>query len=592
MKMFEYECLRSDNTTGFGYLKAENKKEALEILNTNKEILSVYKIDEVVNNTLINKFRYNLQKQKIIKEEKKLLKLQEEKEQEVNHPEASIIDYTKELRVTDAEETTNVVKKPLLNLEFEDIKRAIKGEIKLKIGSIRQNETGFRKIVSGIVDTEMLKEASKNKDKQKKLANKDNYNKILKQKETGFGEANGTENVFFGETLLKLNTQEKSLDSFLDSSNKEKGLFDTTQLEREVGVKIKLIKKYKNFKVKDKDLLLFCKRLQLMLSSGLTILRALEILENSSGKKMKVVITTILTNIRSGANFSQTLKMFPRVFDEQFVAMIEVGETSGALNEVLVDLIDHLEKSLAVKKKIKTASIYPAIIMFVFILFMIGGSIFMIPKFRDMFAEQEISLPVLTQIVFGIADKLPIIGAVIFGIIILLIVLSKTNQKFQDAITERISAMVLKLPVVKQVAISSYMYSFSATMAMMLNNGIKLSETLDLVRRGIKNRIVQREVEDIKVLINQGLTLPEAMMEQTHFDTILTSTTMVGFQTGKLNESLTEIAKYYNNEVDEKISQAVELVQPITILLIGLIIGPTIVAIYLPILQMSTGSLL
>ena len=148
MKMFEYECLRSDNTTGFGYLKAENKKEALEILNTNKEILSVYKINEVVNNTLINKFRYNLQKQKIIKEEKKLIKLQEEKEQEVNPQEASIIDYTKELRVTDENTHDNIVKKPLLNLEFEDIKKAIKGEIKLKIGSTRQDKTGFGKVIS------------------------------------------------------------------------------------------------------------------------------------------------------------------------------------------------------------------------------------------------------------------------------------------------------------------------------------------------------------------------------------------------------------------------------------------------------------
>ena len=335
---------------------------------------------------------------------------------------------------------------------------------------------------------------------------------------------------------------------------------------------------------------MFTRRLHIMLSSGVPLLTSLISLKNTSSEKLEMVLSKVIEDIQIGRSFSEALSKFPNQFDTTYVALVSIGETSGSLQQSLKDIIRVKEQSEKIDRKIKVASVYPIAIGAVLVLFLIGANFLFIPKFSAQFEAQGTELPQFTQLVFGISAYFPwIMGAVVL-MIMMFIILDRKIPEFHYLWRRNWDKFKLKAPVIKNVSNASYMYSFSSNIALMLGNGIRLSDTLTLTGKTINNIFLKNDIEDVSNLMIHGLTFSESLEQQENFDVILTNIASTGEQSGKMVFSLEQVAEYYEQELTRQIDSLLELVQPVSILLIGLTIAPIIIASYLPILDMSSGA--
>lgn len=350
------------------------------------------------------------------------------------------------------------------------------------------------------------------------------------------------------------------------------------------------IKNNMKIKVKQKEIIMMTRRLHIMLSSGVPLLSSLESIKNTSSEKLAQVLDSIISDVQRGITFSEALSKFPRLFDTTYIALISIGETSGTLEKSLEDVLRVKEQEQKVKRKIKVASVYPAIISIVLVVFMIAANLWFIPQFENQFEQQGLQLPAFTRIVFKISDYFAYI-AIGLGILIAIFIVLKRNIPEVNYMYRRYyDKLKLKFPVIKKLNNASYMYSFAINISLMLKNGIRLSDTLTLTGKTIDNIYIRNEIEEIGRLMVQGLTFSEAISQQEDFDSTLTSIAMTGEKSGRMSFALQQVAEYYEQELTRQIDSLLEMVQPVTLLLIGLIIGPIIIAVYLPILNMSSGA--
>lgn len=343
-------------------------------------------------------------------------------------------------------------------------------------------------------------------------------------------------------------------------------------------------------KIKSKEIVMFTRRLHIMLSSGVPLLSSLISLRNTSSEKLEMVLSRIIEDIQVGRSFSEALAKFPRQFDTTYVALVSIGETSGSLQNSLKDIIRVKEQADKIDRKIKVASVYPIVIGAVLVVFLIGANFLFIPQFSAQFEAQGTELPQFTQVVFGISEYFPWIMGAVALLVVLFLTLDKKIPEFHYLWKRKWDKFKLKGPVIKNVSNASYMFSFASNIALMLGNGIRLSDTLTLTGKTINNIFLKNEIENVSSLMMHGLTFSESLEQQENFDIILINIASTGEQSGKMVFSLEQVAEYYDNELSRQIDSLLELVQPISILLIGLTIAPIIIAAYLPILDMSSGA--
>ena len=353
-----------------------------------------------------------------------------------------------------------------------------------------------------------------------------------------------------------------------------------------------IIRKNKKLKIKEREIIIFTRRLQIMLSSGMSLIKSLTVLAKTKNETMSYIVNNIIEDLQSGSAFSEALSKFPNQFDYTYIALVSIGETSGTLDTVLLDIIEAKEQKQKIDRKIKTASIYPAIVGIVLVAILILGTVFFIPAFEEMFTDQGVPLPTITKVVFKIANFFPYLIGIITGIILLTNLLRRTNQEINKAYIKHRDKLKLKFKPIRGIATASYMYNFSFTVSLMIKNGIRLKDALTLSQKTINNIYIKSEIADISSLMIQGLTFSEAMGQQEHFDEILTNIVLTGEESGQMSSSLNQIAKFYQDELNKKIERMIELVQPMSILLIAALVTPVIFAIYLPILDISSGALL
>ena len=358
----------------------------------------------------------------------------------------------------------------------------------------------------------------------------------------------------------------------------------------EVNKETPEIKKNNKIKVKPKEILMFTNRLQIMLSSGVTLLNALITLQESSDKKMTIVLERVISDINQGNNLSSSLAKFPKIFDSTYISLVSIGETSGELDKCLLDIIKMKEQEQKILRKIRIASIYPVIVFIVLIALVSASSFFFLPKFEVMFDDASIPMPAFTTLIFGITSKVPFLVVLLaIGLVLLTIARKKVprvNQLYR-LVWDR---MLLKTPLVKKISVALYFYYFSSTVSLMLKNGIRLSDTLLLASKSINNIYIKSEIEKIGELMLHGMTFSEAMRKQPHFDSVLINITKTGEDSGKMVDCLEKVSDFYNKELNTSVDQALEAIPSISIIAIGLIVAPIIIAAYLPILDISSGA--
>lgn len=349
-------------------------------------------------------------------------------------------------------------------------------------------------------------------------------------------------------------------------------------------------KKNMKIKVKEKEMTMFTRRLDIMLSSGMPLLNSLLSLQETSTPALSAVTESITDDIQQGSSFSEAISKFPRQFNYTYVALVSIGEKSGNLEKSLKDIIKIKDQQRKINSKMKVASMYPIVIGVVLVALMAGAFLFFIPGFEGLYEDQDMEMPAFSQVVFAIAGIFPviIIGAVI--LIILFTILRKKIPEVNYTYRRYVDKLALKTPVLGKVNNASYMLSFSSTIGLMLDNGIRLSDTLSLTGKTINNIYIKNQIEEISQLMIHGLTFSEAISEQENFDDILVNVVLTGEKSGQMVFSLKQVSEYYDEELTRQIDSLLELIQPISILLIGLSLAPIIIAAYLPILELSSNT--
>lgn len=335
------------------------------------------------------------------------------------------------------------------------------------------------------------------------------------------------------------------------------------------------------------DLVVFSRQLATMVESGIPLVSALDILGEQMEKPVfKKIIYNMRNDIEAGSSFSEAISKEKKVFSPLFVNMVRAGETSGTLDEILDRLASYLEKTSNLQKKIKSALIYPAVVMSMAIIVTLLLIIKVIPVFKEIYSGFGASLPGPTQALINLSDFMVryFYGALILGIIIVLaaakIIKTEKGAYFIDSIK-------LKLPIfgilVRKIAISK----FTRTFATLIKSGVPILSCLDIVGKTSGNVVVEKAVENVKKNVKEGENIAGPLTRSGIFPPMVTRMIGVGEKTGELEKMLTKISEFYDEQVDSTVSGLTSMIEPLIIAFLGVVIGGIVICMFLPIFKIS-----
>lgn len=340
-----------------------------------------------------------------------------------------------------------------------------------------------------------------------------------------------------------------------------------------------------------KEVIYFTRQLGVLLSSGVALPTSLlSLSEHTNNKKMKKVIAEINQKVQGGNSLSSAMANFPNQFNELYVSLVYVGESSGTLSECLLDLADFQELQYKIKKKVRNAMIYPIVILIVVAILLVLGSHFLMPMFVGLFEETEMELPRLTKVVFWLAGYIEYVIIGIAAFIIFMFVIAPYMESFYKFIRQYTDMLILKIPVIKNTALTLSMFYFTNPLALMQKNGIRLIDSLKMSYNVVPNHVIKEEIKDATHLLMEGVSISEALSEQPHFDSVVCSMIKTGEDSGSIEKTLEHLSGYYAERLEADTEALMQMIQPIIILIIAAIVVPIIFAIFIPVLDLSSGS--
>ncbi|MFZ1057995.1 MAG: type II secretion system F family protein, partial [Candidatus Rokuibacteriota bacterium] len=341
-------------------------------------------------------------------------------------------------------------------------------------------------------------------------------------------------------------------------------------------------------KVKDKEMAIFTRQFSTMVDAGLPLVQCLTILaEQSDSKTLRTVTSRVAGSVEAGSTLADALRRHPKTFDELYVNLVEVGEAGGILDTVLQRLSVYIEKAAALKRKVKSAMIYPLTIVgvaFIVVIFMLT---FVIPTFAKMFAGMGADLPLPTLIVIRLSDFATRFWWLIIGAAIGIVVGIRAYYRTEGG-RSLIDALVLKLPVFGTLIRKVSVARFTRTLGTLVSSGVPILEGLRITARTAGNRVVERAVLETRASVTAGKTLAEPLKASTVFPPMVVQMISVGEQTGALDAMLNKIADFYDDEVDTAVTALTALLEPMMIVFLGVVIGGLVIAMYLPIFKLVT----
>ncbi|MEA3466829.1 MAG: type II secretion system F family protein [Thermodesulfobacteriota bacterium] len=340
-------------------------------------------------------------------------------------------------------------------------------------------------------------------------------------------------------------------------------------------------------KVTGKDVVVFTRQLSTMIDAGLPLVQSLEILskqqDNSTFKK---VLSDIRMDVETGTTFADSMRKHPKVFDNLFANMIEAGETGGILDTILSRLAVFMEKSMALKKKIKGAMTYPVICLAIALLILVVILVFVIPVFEEMFASLDSALPMPTQIVVTMSDfcKANFIWLAMGGVAFIYLIKKIYNTEKGRI---KMDAMALRAPIVGTLVRKVAVAKFTRTLGTMLQSGVPILDALHVVARTSGNKIIEAAVFRVAESIAEGRPIAEPLEESGVFPNMVVQMINVGESVGALDTMLAKIADFYDGEVDQAVENLTAMIEPLMMVVLGGMIGGLVVAMYLPIFSMA-----
>ncbi len=342
-------------------------------------------------------------------------------------------------------------------------------------------------------------------------------------------------------------------------------------------------------KIKDKDIVVFTRQFSTMINAGLPLVQALEILSTQvENKKFGSTIAQIKTDVESGLTYADALKKHPRVFSELYVNMVAAGEAGGVLDTILNRLAAYIEKAMKLKKKVKGAMVYPAVVTSVAVLVIVIIMLFVVPTFSKMFTQLGGTLPLPTRMVIGLSNFIAGIGGLITLIAIIAAIVFIVQFRKSEKGKKITDSILLKLPIfgtlLKKVAVAK----FTRTLGTLVSSGVPILDCLEITAKTSGNKVVEYSIFDVRKEVVAGKTLSDPIKKAKVFPPMVTHMVAVGESTGALDAMLSKIADFYDDEVDAAVSNLTAMMEPVLMIFLGTTVGFIVIAMYLPIFKLIT----
>lgn len=342
-------------------------------------------------------------------------------------------------------------------------------------------------------------------------------------------------------------------------------------------------------KVKTDDLVIFSRQFTTLIESGIPVVECLSILqEQTENPYFKGVISLILKDVREGSALSDALGKHRRVFPDIYLSMVEAAEASGKLPDILDRVSVYLEKSSALKKKVTSALYYPVIIILMSIAITGFLVVKVIPTFKDIFSTLGGELPLPTKILISFSDAVRTkeTAALMIAVVVGGVFIFKTYIK-TPAGARKFDRLLLKLPVVGELLRKMAIAKFARTFSTLVKSGVSIIRCLEIVGRTSGNKIIEDAVMEAKIAIQEGQPISVPLEKTGVFPVMVTKMVAVGEKSGRLEEMLSKIAQFYEEQTDAMVAGLASLIEPLVIAFLGIIVGGIVVALFLPIIKMT-----
>ena len=357
--------------------------------------------------------------------------------------------------------------------------------------------------------------------------------------------------------------------------------------------RVKVISLHKKKKVREKkitqgDITVFTRQLATMMKAGLPVMQAFDIVaKGHSNASMTKLLMEVRNDIEQGTSMANAFRKHPKYFDDFYCNLVNAGEAGGVLESLLDKLAVYKEKTLAIKKKIKSALTYPIAVVVVAIVLIMIMMMFVLPEFQKVYDGMNAPMPALTQFMMGISDFMVAWGWLVIIIMIAAVAGFIQWHKRSPDLQKRVDGMLLKMPIFGNIVEKGTIARWARTTATLFTAGVPLVEALDSVGGASGNIIYEEATRSIRNQVNQGTSLTTAMSSTDLFPNMVLQMTSIGEESGALDDMLNKAAEFYEEEVDNAVATLSSLMEPIIMVVLGSIIGVILVAMYLPLFNLG-----
>ena len=339
-------------------------------------------------------------------------------------------------------------------------------------------------------------------------------------------------------------------------------------------------------KVGLKDLAVFSRQFATMINSGLSLLRALNILvEQTENKELARLLGVVRSDIENGGSLSSAMAKHPRAFPPLMINMAKAGEVGGFLDDVLLQIAENYEAEVKLRGKIKAAMAYPVVVFVIAVLAVIGMLLFIVPVFVGLFADFEAELPAPTRLLVALSGLMKI--AAPLGLVALIaFFVTWPKVKNDDRVRGTLDPLKLRLPVFGTLFQKIALARFARNLGTMMTSGVPILQSLDIVAQTTGNVVLERALIEVQNSVRQGESLAAPLRSHAVFPPMVVQMMAVGEETGALDAMLKKIAQFYDQEVEATTEALTALIEPLMIVVIGSIIGAMIIALYMPIFSL------
>ncbi|WP_277074973.1 type II secretion system F family protein [Simonsiella muelleri] len=348
------------------------------------------------------------------------------------------------------------------------------------------------------------------------------------------------------------------------------------------------MKKARNQKITSADIAVFTRQLCTMMKAGLPLMQAFDIVaKGHSNASMTNLLMSVRSDVEQGTSMADAFSKHPKYFSKFYCNLVGAGEAGGVLDSLLDKLATYMEKTEAIKKKVKSALTYPIAILVVAVVLVIVMMMFVLPEFKKVYDSMGAKLPPLTEFMMGISNAfvahgafiiIGLVGTVAGGIFIV---------KNSPALQKKLDALLLKLPIFGDIVTKATIARWSRTTATLFAAGVPLVEVLDSVAGASGNIIYEEATNEIRSKVNQGISLTSGMQAAQLFPNMVVQMAAIGEEAGALDDMLNKVAEFYEEEVDAAVDMLSSLMEPIIMVVLGGIVGTILVAMYLPLFNLG-----